>query len=174
VCLPVVENAGALETWIIRRPSSMRDHSGELGFPGGKPEATDFDLRATALRELSEELGITASTVRIVGALSPIPIATSRFALHPFVGELDTIEPRPNAEVAELIRAPLAGFFDGRFKIMSVDVGEYRSPMFVLPGGRLYGASAFALNELLELVGSIAGVNMPEPEVTREIPWVKG
>ncbi len=171
-CLPLVEAAGVLETWIIRRPTSMRDHSGELGFPGGKPEPGDRDLAATAVRETSEELGLAAPAIRIIGALAPIPVATSRFALHPFVGELAAgSEPRPNEEVAEVIRAPLEGFFDGRFGVMSVDAGAYRMPMFLLPGARLYGASAWALNELLILVGRAVGAALPEPAVTTEIPW---
>ena len=172
VCLPLVERGDALETWIIQRSSAMRDHSGEWGFPGGKPEPADRDLAATAVRETGEELGVAASSIRILGALAPIPIATSRFALHPFVGELASeSEPQPNAEVAEVLRAPLAGFFDGTFAIQTVDAGAYRMPMFLLPGGRLYGASAWALNELLELVGRAAGVALPVPTVTTEIPW---
>ncbi len=174
VCLPLVERGDALETWIIQRPTTMRDHSGEWGFPGGKAEPADRDLAATAVRETGEELGVAASSIRILGALAPIPVATSRFALHPFVGELAPgTEPQPNREVAEVLRAPVAGFFDGTFAIQTVDTGSYRMPMFHLPGGRLYGASAWALNELLELVGRAAGVALPEPTVTTEVPWLK-
>jgi 8-oxo-dGTP pyrophosphatase MutT (NUDIX family) len=172
VCLPLVERGGTLETWIIRRPSSMRDHPGEWGFPGGKPEPADRDLAATAAREAAEELGLAAASIRIIGALAAVPVATSRFALHPFVGELPSgTEPRPNREVADILRAPLEGFFDGTFRAEVVEVGGWRSPLFHLPGGRIYGASAWALHELLVLAGRAAGVALPEPAVTKEIPW---
>jgi 8-oxo-dGTP pyrophosphatase MutT (NUDIX family) len=174
VCLPLVEHAGALETWIIRRPPTMRDHSGEWGFPGGKPEPADRDLPATAARETVEELGVDARAIRILGALAPIPIATSRFALHPFVGELEPgCAPRPNGEVAEVLHAPLRAFFDGAYPIFVVDSGHYRSPMFELPGGRIYGASAWALNELLGLAGEAAGATLPEAIVTTNVPWLR-
>ena len=43
---------------VVVRSSSMADHPGEVAFPGGKPEAGDVDLIATALRETREELGL--------------------------------------------------------------------------------------------------------------------
>jgi hypothetical protein len=126
------------------------------------------------VRETVEELGVRAESIRILGALSPIPVATSRFSLHPFVGELSPgSAPRPNREVADIVRAPLGGFFDGTYPVMEVDSGAYRSPMFQLPIGRLYGASAIALAELLVLFGRAAGIALPAPEVTTDVPWIK-
>ena len=42
-----------------KRPETMPSHQGEIAFPGGKHDpALDADLRATALREAHEEIGL--------------------------------------------------------------------------------------------------------------------
>ena len=44
---------------LTKRPETMPSHQGEIAFPGGKLDAElDADLRATALREAQEEIGL--------------------------------------------------------------------------------------------------------------------
>lgn len=152
----------------------MSHHSRELAFPGGRPEPGDPDLQAAALRELWEELGIALDHVDVLGPLTPVPTATSRFALHPWlVAVAAEGSPRPApAEVAALIRTPVAHFFDGRLPYRAITLGQGRtSPIFDFPEGSMYGASAHVLLEMLELYGELAGVELPEPELTTSIPW---
>ncbi len=60
-------------------------HSGEVSFPGGRAEAEDADLVATALREANEEVGLDAATegVRVLGTLPVHWIPVSNFAVTP-------------------------------------------------------------------------------------------
>ena len=67
----------------------MPSHQGEIAFPGGKHDpALDADLRATALREAHEEIGLDPDDVEIVARLDGIATVASRFAITPFVGFL--------------------------------------------------------------------------------------
>jgi 8-oxo-dGTP pyrophosphatase MutT (NUDIX family) len=173
VCIPISESGGELEAWVIRRPAWLRHHGGEFSFPGGKTEPGDADLQATALREAMEELGIRAAALRIIGLLSPIPVATSEFAINPVVAFVDPAEqPQPApAEVAELIRTPLAAFYDGRIVYEAVDMRAYVSPIFRFATGRLFGASAHVLLELLTLYTGVTGRTLPKPMMVDEPPW---
>lgn len=174
VCVPVVDLPSGLEVWIIRRPDGMRHHARELAFPGGKREPDDANLFETALRETEEELGVPRAVATLLGALAPVPPATSRFVIHPFVVAIDRAAvPLPDArEVAELLRVPLAGFFDGRFGYSQIDMRLYTSPIFSFPAGRMYGASAHILHELLEAYSELTGEKLPEPAEATEVPWM--
>ena len=173
VCLPLREGRSGLEVWAIKRPDKLRHHSREIAFPGGKPEPADADLLATALRETEEELGIERLRLRPLGPLTPVPTATSLFTLNPFLAEvLPGPEPHPDpAEVAHLITLRLDDFFDGRLPYSAIDIGPYLSPIFEFEPGAMYGATAHILLELLELYAEVAGREMPQPEMTKVIPW---
>src|SRR5688572_22438505 len=68
-----------------RRPG-LRRRAGEISFPGGRPDEPDEDLRATALREAHEEIGVEPDAVDLVGALPPIGTFVTSYKVHPFVG----------------------------------------------------------------------------------------
>ena len=173
ICIPITDSIAGLEAWVIRRPAWLRHHGGEFSFPGGKTEPGDVDLKATALREAAEELGIPAAALRIIGLLSPIPVVTSEFAIHPVVAFVAPAErPQPAAaEVAELIRTPMAAFYDGRIVYEAVDMQEYVSPIIRFASGRMFGASAHVLLELLTLYASVTGRELPQPVMVDEAPW---
>ena len=169
VVVPLVERAGAIEVWIIRRPATMRLHAGEFAFPGGKRDAADATLFDTALREIDEELGVPRDKTRLLGSLCAVPVATSRFAIHPFAIAVDaSVTPvlAPD-EVAELVRAPMTDFFDGTIGYAQVDMKTYVSPIFRFGERIMYGASAHILRELLELCGTL-----PKPDRVEKAPWL--
>jgi 8-oxo-dGTP pyrophosphatase MutT (NUDIX family) len=175
VAVPLVERRAGVELWLIRRPDGMRHHAGEFAFPGGKADPHDRTLLDTALRETEEELGVPRTTMRLLGKLMPMPVATSRFAIHPFAIGIDpSAQPTPALdEVAELIRVPIAAFFEGHVGYAVVDVGAYISPIFTFAAGRMYGASAHILQELLETCAQIAGTRLPTPERVEQVPWLR-
>jgi 8-oxo-dGTP pyrophosphatase MutT (NUDIX family) len=93
VLVPLFEVDGEAHVVLTKRPESMPSHQGEIAFPGGKFDpALDADLRATALREANEEIGLAPSDVEIVARLEGIATVASRFTIAPFVGFLP---PRP-------------------------------------------------------------------------------
>lgn len=173
VLLPLHEGPRGLEAWAIKRTDGMRHHSRELAFPGGKRDPEDQDVQATALREFEEEVGIDRNRVQVLAALSPMPTATSRFLLHPFLAEVERgaqAHPTPD-EVAALIVAPLDDFFDGRIPWRGYDYGGYVMPIFDFDAGSMYGATAMILEEVLQAYAELADLELPEPELTTTIPW---
>ncbi|MEM8858851.1 MAG: CoA pyrophosphatase [Chloroflexota bacterium] len=94
-----------LKVILLQRPSNMRNHAGQIAFPGGKQDEGET-LEETALRETWEEIGILADQMTVVGRIDPLYIPPSNFFVHCFVGFIDhepTFVPS-EAEVAEIFQ----------------------------------------------------------------------
>jgi 8-oxo-dGTP pyrophosphatase MutT (NUDIX family) len=115
VLVPLYEIDGETFVVLIKRPDTMPSHKGEIAFPGGKLEpGVDADLRATALREAHEEIGLDPAAVEVVRQLDGIGTVATRFTITPFVGFLSgrpTLAPNPR-EVVRVIEVPLAELLD--------------------------------------------------------------
>ncbi|HDR52409.1 MAG TPA: CoA pyrophosphatase, partial [Mariniphaga anaerophila] len=70
---------------LIKRPSTMKHHAGQVAFPGGRIELGET-ARETALRETWEEIGIPPEKIEILGSLSELFVDVSGFLIQPFVG----------------------------------------------------------------------------------------
>lgn len=159
------------------RAAALADHPGEVAFPGGKHEAQDTDLRATAFREALEEVGLGEEALEEVGTLRPVPVITGRFRIHPFVAAVRAGHaPRiASTEIARLIEVPLAAFITGEKRIGAIDATwrgvELRVPHFDLDGCVLYGASAYLFYELLGKLAAHLGAELPPMVVQPDAPW---
>ncbi|MFN3863254.1 MAG: CoA pyrophosphatase [Erythrobacter sp.] len=93
---------------LTQRPRSMRDHPGQVAFPGGKIEAGE-DAVTAALREAEEELGLPRAAVRVIGTSDVYHTGTG-FIVTPVVGVVPPgLELRPDpVEVADWFEAPLS------------------------------------------------------------------
>jgi 8-oxo-dGTP pyrophosphatase MutT (NUDIX family) len=175
VAVPLQPAGTDLLVWLTKRPDGMRHHAREISFPGGKHEPVDPTLLDTALRELEEEVGVPRSEVEVLGALGPIPTATSPFLLHPFVVALSPgQEARPSPhEVDSVVRLSLEAVLGDRVPYSAVKLGDHRSPIFDLGGrtGSVYGATAYVLEDVLRRCALIVDRTLPEPALTEEIPW---
>jgi len=161
----------------VLRASTLREHPGEVAFPGGKTEPSDPDLRATALRELAEEVDLREEDVSVVGVLGAVPVITGRFLIHPFVAEVRSgRQPRiASPEIERLVPLPLADWLVHGRAIHAVK-SEWRgrkfvTPHFVLDGCILYGASAYVFYELLGKIAAELGRTLPEKTLVDELPW---
>ena len=138
------------------RAGRLGKHAGQVSFPGGLIDAGE-SVREAALREAFEEVGLDPAAVRVAGALSPLYITVSNFAIHPVAGVAEsTPRLRPSAaEVARLLPVPLAALADPanlrrgtRWRgDLPCDV-----PYFEVRNERVWGATAMVLAELLTML----------------------
>ena len=145
---------GAVYLPLTVRPASLRTHSGEISLPGGSYDATDADLRETALREAWEELGVPPADVTIWTELTPVWIPVSNFRITPFVGWAERRPPFVPApeEVAELVEAPLELLAEP-----ATIQSEYRErrgaqmfiPFFAVGEHKVWGATSLVLAEVV-------------------------
>lgn len=135
-------------------------HSNQVGFPGGKREKEDKDIRATALRETMEEVGVASGKIEVIRAMTTLYIPPSNFLVHPFLGvmkEPPVFFPQEE-EVEEVIEVPLGDVLDdslvSRKTITTSYAVNVNVPVFNLEGYVVWGATAAMLSEVRDLVGS--------------------
>ena len=93
---------------MTEKPKHMKFHAGEISFPGGKLDSDDSDLLETALRETSEEIGLTMSREQVVGQLDPVVTLNSGFLILPFVSVVNDIPKlSANSEVEKIFHMHL-------------------------------------------------------------------
>ena len=84
ILVPLLFAPEGVCTYVLVRASGLRDHAGEVSFPGGKVEPGE-SIEEAALREAEEEVGLAREDIELLGVLSPTPVVTRRFLLHPRV-----------------------------------------------------------------------------------------
>ena len=162
VLAPIYEQDGEAHVVLTRRASSLRVHSGEVSFPGGRQDA-DEDLQGTARREAQEEIGLDPATVEIIGELDHLSTVTSDSFIVPYVallpGPPHDLVANPD-EVAAVLHVPLAELMDPAvYREERWDIfGTERSMFFFeLVGDTVWGATAAMLRQLLGLAtGTVA------------------
>jgi 8-oxo-dGTP pyrophosphatase MutT (NUDIX family) len=157
ILIPVMQHdPGGLTLLLTQRSAGLRHHAGQVSFPGGRMEACDGDIAATALRETAEEVGITPGQVHIIGFLRPMPTVTG-FAVTPVIGLVDhAAEPAIDlTEVESAFEVPLAFLVDpGNRRLVErqlhgslVAMAEYH-----FEGRRIWGATAFIIESFIKRI----------------------
>jgi len=141
---------------LTRRTEHLRDHAGQICFPGGRIESGDESAAAAALREAEEEIGLDPARVAIIGKLPPYQTVTG-FRIHPVVGWITTpFELRPDPfEVAEAFEVPLHFVLNPEnHRRQSYRRGPLTRGYYVLPyqGRFIWGATAGILVNLARVL----------------------
>jgi 8-oxo-dGTP pyrophosphatase MutT (NUDIX family) len=153
VLIPLFERGGDLVAVLTERRHDLSRHAGEISFPGGRQDLEEEDLRATALREAEEEIGLPAGAVEIVGGLQPTPTVVTNYAIYPFVGVIEaglrwTLSA---AEVDEVLELPLPRLRDSyeRRRLLRRGV-PFVTDVYVVDDHLIWGATARIVADLLE------------------------
>lgn len=153
--LVAISDAGLILT---KRASHLKHHPGQIAFPGGKVEDADTDTSAAALREATEEIGLPAHMVQVIGAL-PSHETVTAYQITPILGLVrDVFVPKPDPnEVAEVFTVPLSHILNpAQYRIeQRIWRGQMRR-FYVVPYGPFYiwGATARILRGLAMQVAS--------------------
>ena len=115
VLIPIVGHAEGLSVLFTQRTTHLRNHSGQVAFPGGRAEPGDASAEFTALREAEEEIGLQPQSVEVLARLPDYRTRTG-YVVTPVIGLLSpplALTPDPH-EVAEIFEVPLAFLLDER------------------------------------------------------------
>ncbi len=146
-----------IQVCLIRRPATMKNHAGQIAFPGGKREKDDADLVQTALREAYEEIGLASETVEVFGMLSPVYVQISDFLITPVLGWLNE-KPEIHIDPCEVDEAIFISLEDIANEINRVDremetkTGRILVPGYEIDGYFIWGATAMILSELVDVL----------------------
>jgi 8-oxo-dGTP pyrophosphatase MutT (NUDIX family) len=112
VLVPLVEHDAGVTVLLTRRADTLRSHTGQVAFPGGRIDPGEMPWEA-ALREAEEEIGLTRDHVTIAGLSSNYQTG-SGYDITPVVGFVAPgfkLKPNP-AEVADVFEVPFAFLMD--------------------------------------------------------------
>jgi len=145
-----------IHTCLIRRPSSMRNHGGQIAFPGGRKEPLDKDLIETALRESFEEIGTDSRQIEIIGALTPLYVNVSNFTINPFIGWSEIVPEFKidSREVDEIFIIPIEKFAHhtaNQLREVTTINGTFEVPGFYIDQLFVWGATAMIISEFNEV-----------------------
>jgi 8-oxo-dGTP pyrophosphatase MutT (NUDIX family) len=159
VLVPLFLAAETREPHVVltRRRADLRRHAGEISFPGGRQDADDADLAATALREAEEEIGLERSQVSLLGELPPTSTLATNYVIHPFVATVPAgVAWRLSArEVDAVLELPLDALRAGRTRTRMERRGiTFETDTYVVGEHLIWGATARILEQLLERLRS--------------------
>lgn len=157
VLVPMFFKEGEYHLLFTRRNDNLRQHAGQISFPGGRPDPSDKSLLETALREAEEEIGLKAEDITILGELDDMMTAT-QYRITPFVCTI----PYPynfvvnKEEISHLVEVPISIFLKPEIKEIKqftilknnvVDVYYYH-----IGPEPIWGATARIVRHFLEII----------------------
>ncbi|HKU83054.1 MAG TPA: CoA pyrophosphatase [Candidatus Nitrosocosmicus sp.] len=137
-----------------KRSSNLRNHAGEISFPGGRVSIQDRSIVETAIRETYEEIGLLVQKENIIGSLTPTNTYTTKILIYPFIVILGKVSfpLEPNEEVEQVIEIPLEILRD----CVTIDEDhssrDYKMFKFNVDGYLIWGATARILKNLIDLI----------------------
>jgi len=160
VLVPLYQKDGQYHIVFIKRTEKVKDHKGQISFPGGARDKDDQTLLHTAVRESREEIGVRPEDIEVIGELDDELTTTSNYTVTPFVAVI----PCPYRfqknvdEVADILEVPIEALMkNGRVNSNGENLnGEsLESYIYDYNGNVIWGATARILKKLLDIIGGI-------------------
>jgi len=146
VLVPLVERLQGWTVLLTQRAATLKDHAGQISFPGGRIDPEDADAWHAALREAHEEIGLSQSFVEFAGYLPDHWVGTG-FRVTPAVAFVNpSFELRiATAEVHDVFEVPLDFILDAaNHKARQMTMGDLTVEVYDIPYGEriIWGATA--------------------------------
>ena len=152
VLIPILTFKKDLEILLTKRSNNLKNHPGQIAFPGGKKDQIDSSPIETALRETQEEVGLNPKNVEIIASLPSHKTATG-FVIKPYLGLINQpfSEILRQGEVDEIFTVPYEYILnEENFSIQTRKWNGSQRSYYVIPYGPYYvwGATARILLNL--------------------------
>ena len=162
VLLPIYHKQGQYYILFAKRTDKVKEHKGQIAFPGGTYEERDGTLLSTVLRECSEEIGLKAEVVELLGELDDTTTTGSNYIVSPFVAFIPwpypfKIDPW---EAEEIIEVPISALLDKsnlHQENENINGEVVTSYSYHYQGRVIWGATARILNQFLEIFAQAIG-----------------
>lgn len=149
------------EVLLIHRSPTLRSHSGQIAFPGGRVDPEDESVVDCAMREAWEETGLDRHSVTPLAELPEVHIRATGYPVHPILAywhDKQPVQAIDPAETDEVFSVPIRKLLDPNVRFRVHIEGMWQGPAFDLDGYVIWGFTAGLLNALFEHAGW-------------EIPW---
>ena len=164
VLIPLLEKDGEYHLLFTKRTDTLRDHKGQVSFPGGRCENHDATALETALRESYEEIGLCSETVDILGALDDRPTMHTNYLITPYVGVIPwpcelNIDP---VEVDEVFTVPVSTLLDKdtlRQEDDPANDGTSDGYFYYCDNRIIWGATARIITQFLDIWSKAANID---------------
>lgn len=156
VLVPLVHTEQGVSVVLTRRADHLKNHRGEVSFPGGRVEESESLIEA-ALREAEEEIGLPAKLVRVIGQLDPHATFVSNSLIVPIVAIVDESANfvANESEVSRILTVPLSELvqensYDNEWWV--TPRGELNIHFFYLDDETIWGATGRILRQMFDVV----------------------
>ncbi|WP_157994588.1 NUDIX hydrolase [Peristeroidobacter agariperforans] len=156
VLVPIVDHEAGLTVLLTQRASTLKNHAGQISFPGGRIEPTDLNPLEAALRETEEEIGVTREYITFAGYLEP-QLVLSGYWVTPVVA---FVQPGfalrlDRREVEAAFEVPLTHILDPvKHRARTRELGAVTVQVYDIPyeHHNIWGATAGMLMSLYKLL----------------------
>ena len=162
VLIPIFSKQGQYHILFTKRTETVKNHKGQISFPGGAYEERDGTMVNTALRECAEEVGLRAEDIEVFGELDDFFTIGSGYIISPFVAAIPwpyplKIDPM---EVEEIIEVPISSLLDKaclRQETRTIDGQVVTAYFYHYQEKVIWGATARILNQFLDILPELLG-----------------
>lgn len=156
VLVPLMETDQGVSVVLTRRADHLKNHRGEVSFPGGRVEESESLIEA-ALREAEEEINLSSALVRVIGQLDPHATFVSNSLIIPIVAVVDSSAQfvANDSEVARILTVPLSELAHPDSYVNEwwlTPRGELNIHFFYLDDETIWGATGRILRQVFDIV----------------------
>ena len=156
VLIALTETDQGPSVLLIQRSAGMRNHAGQVAFPGGAVDPADPTHVSAAIREAEEEVGLDPTSVQVIAVLPRLFLPPSGFVVTPVIAwwsRPHPVAPVDAAEVAQVAVVPIDELVDPANRFMVTHPSGRWGPGFEAGGLFVWGFTALLLTHLLQLGG---------------------